>query len=124
MSSFRPVEVLLLPPPHAATRAATNVNSTGQAPSRLPGILNALPPIEFLRVSMARSVPRVDVGAPIALAPIRRSAPPPRTSEARLRLPLAVGGSCSPTGRRRDAAAQGSGRARSARGSALRIEAG
>ena len=41
------VAVLLVPPPQAATSAATNVSSTDHNPSRLPGILNVLPPYEI-----------------------------------------------------------------------------
>ena len=47
MSSVRSVELVVVPPPHAASSVASSVSAADQTPSRLPGFLNGLPPQEI-----------------------------------------------------------------------------
>src|SRR6266550_2684725 len=47
MSSVRSVELVVVPPPHAASTVASSVSAADQTPSRLPGFLNGLPPQEI-----------------------------------------------------------------------------
>src|SRR5438046_1073912 len=70
ISSFRLVQVLLLPPPHAATSAAVNVSNAIHTPNRLPGILNCVTSSRNFFCSGLRS-PRL--GLPLTLrSPFRR----------------------------------------------------
>src|SRR2546426_1098862 len=46
MSSLRSVELVVVPPPQAASAVANEVSNADQTPSRLPGFLNALPPFK------------------------------------------------------------------------------